>query len=272
MGPTVIQKPATPPRMYRALRDQLGSIRRVYLRSNRIVRHDDFAQSRETVLLLHGFFQTRQVWQIMEDRLRSDGFGVFSFYLGGLFWRLNNRSIDEQARMIGDKLDGICARYGLDRFHIVGHSMGGLIARTYIQHHGGDRRVKSLVTLGTPHHGTPTAAIGVWLMAGGLLSRNPMEMVPLSRFMRNLNRDVFPPSIPLTSVYSTADLICPWRFSELKPRKGNEQMVNRKVKGIGHTALTFDPGVYVLVRQSLEDAARLWGERGGTRHEEPEPG
>ena len=95
MGPAVIQKPATPPRMYRALRDQLGSIRRVYLRSNRIVRHDDFAQSRETVLLLHGFFQTRQVWQIMEDRLRSDGFGVFSFDLGGLFWRLNNRSIDE---------------------------------------------------------------------------------------------------------------------------------------------------------------------------------
>ena len=42
----------------RLLRDQLGSIRRVYLRGNRIVRRDDFARFPETVLLLHGFFQT----------------------------------------------------------------------------------------------------------------------------------------------------------------------------------------------------------------------
>lgn len=257
----MIQRPTNPARAYRALRDQLGSIRSVYLRSNRIVRHDDFAQSSETVLLLHGFFQTRQVWQVMEDRLRSDGFGVFSFDLGGLFWRLNNRSIDEQARMIGDKLEGICTRYGLERFHVVGHSMGGLIARTYVQHHGGDRRVKSLVTLGTPHHGTPTAAIGVWLMAGGLLSSNPREMIPLSGFMRSLNKDVFPPHIPLTSVYSTADLICPWRFSELRPAKGQDLVQNRKVKSIGHTALTHDPGVYVIVRDCLERATGLWQER-----------
>lgn len=259
----MIQRPTTPPRMYRALRDQLGSVRRVYLRSNRIVRHDDFAQTDETVLLLHGFFQTRQVWQIMEDRLRADGFGVFSFDLGGLFWRLNNRSIDEQARMIGDKLEGIAERYGLQRFHVVGHSMGGLIARTYIQHHGGDRRVKSLVTLGTPHHGTPTAAIGVWLMAGGILSANPWQMIPYSRFMRGLNRDVFPANIPLTSVYSTADLICPARFSRLQPRQGEDHLHNRQVKSIGHTALTYDPGVYVIVRSALEEASALWAERQG---------
>ncbi len=257
MSPT----PTNPLRLYGALRDQLGSIRRVYMRSNRIVRHDDFALADQTVLLLHGFFQTRQVWQVMEDRLRADGYGVFSFDLGGLLWRFNNRSIDEQARMIGDKLEGICSRYGLSRFHIVGHSMGGLIARTYIQHHGGARRVKSLLTLGTPHHGTPTAAIGVWLMAGGLLSRNPGEMVPFSPFMRRLNRDVFPAHIPLTSVYSTADLVCPWKFSELRPGKGSEHLINRKVKGIGHTALTHDAGVYVLVRQALADASRLWAER-----------
>ncbi|RME29362.1 MAG: alpha/beta fold hydrolase [Deltaproteobacteria bacterium] len=257
----MIQAPTTPARLYRALRDQLGSVRHVYLRSNRIVRHDDFAQADETVLLLHGFFQTRQVWQIMEDRLRADGYGVFSFDLGGLFWRLNNRSIDEQARMIGAKLEGIAQRYGLQRFHIVGHSMGGLIARTYIQHHGGAARVKSLVTLGTPHLGTPTAAIGVWLMAGGLLSASPGEMIPLSRFMRRLNRDVFPAHIPLTSIYSTADLVCPWRFSELRPGKGAGHIENRKVKGVGHTALTWDPGVYVLVRRALEDASRLWKER-----------
>lgn len=236
-------------------------MRRIYLRSNRIVRHDDFAQSPETVLLLNGFFQTRQVWQVMEDRLRSDGFGVFSFDLGGLFWRLNNRSIEDQARLVGQKLEGISQRYGLRRFHIVGHSMGGLIGRHYIQHHGGASRVKSLVTLGTPHRGTPTAALGVWLMGGGLLSKNPWEMLPFSPFMRALNRDVFPASVPLTSIFSNSDLICPARFSRLSPRPGEDNLHNRPVKGIGHTALTSDPGVYVMVRTALQQASALWGER-----------
>ena len=58
-------------RIMRVLRGQLGSVRRVYLRSNRIVRRDDFHTHPETVLLLHGFMQTRNVWQIMEHRLRE---------------------------------------------------------------------------------------------------------------------------------------------------------------------------------------------------------
>ncbi|WP_324274364.1 esterase/lipase family protein [Blastococcus brunescens] len=37
--------------------------------------------------------------------------------------------------------------------HVVGHSLGGLIARYHVQRQGGDRRVESLVTLGTPHEG-----------------------------------------------------------------------------------------------------------------------
>ena len=76
------------------------SIRGVYLRSNRLVRRNDFASFDETVLLLNGFFQTRTVWEIMEDRLQSDGYGVLSFDLGGVLWRYQVRSITEQASMI----------------------------------------------------------------------------------------------------------------------------------------------------------------------------
>ena len=37
--------------------------------------------------------------------------------------------------------------------------MGGLIARYYVQRLGGDARVHTLVTLGTPHHGTRAARL-----------------------------------------------------------------------------------------------------------------
>lgn len=249
--------PTSPRRVYRAVRDQLGSLRGVYARGNKVVRHDDFAKRDETVLLLHGFFQTRNVWEVMEDRLRYDGYGVFSFDLGGLLARFNTARPGQLAEMIAEKIERICQRTGLEGFHVVGHSKGGLIARQYVQFHGGDQRVKSLITLGTPHHGTPTAALGVWLMGAGLLSRSPYDLLPNSRFVRGLREEHFPAHVPMTSVYSRHDLVCPWWSSVLVPRPG-EALRNRPVQGVGHTALTYDPGVYLLVRRELEDAAAAW--------------
>lgn len=262
----MVNRPTTPLRAYRALRDQLGSIRKVYVRSNRVVRRDDFAHHAETVLLLHGFFQTRNVWEVMEDRLRYDGFGVFSFDLGGLLSRFNTTRAGELAEHIAEKIERICARSGLDRFHVVGHSKGGLIAREYIQRHGGERRVKSLITLGTPHHGTPTAAVGVWLMGAGLLSKSPYDLLPGSPFVRGIKAHPFPATIPLVSIYSRHDLVCPWWASVLVPRPGESSMKNRPLHGVGHTALTYDPGVYVMIRRELLEAAELW--RGRSEEQE----
>lgn len=42
-------------------------------------------------------------------------------------------------------------------FSLVGHSMGGLDARYLIAHLDPDRRVKSLITVATPHRGSPLA-------------------------------------------------------------------------------------------------------------------
>lgn len=248
-------------RFYRALRGQLGSIRDVYLRSNRIVRRGDFASKPETVLLLNGFFQTRAVWEVMEDRLRHHGYGVLSFDLGGVLWRYQVRSITDSAEMVAEKVENICDRYGMDRFHIIGHSMGGLLARHYIQHCGGDRRVKSLITLGTPHRGTPTALVGLSVTAGGMLGRSAQQMLPGSRFLRSLDERTFPASIPLVSIYSKSDLICPWWCSILDPRPGESSMENHVVRGIGHTELVSDPGVYQVVRQTLRSASTMWRER-----------
>ena len=256
----MVNKPTSPLGTWRALRDQLGSLRGVYGASNRIVRRDDFANFDETVLLLHGFFQTRNVWEVMEDRLRFDGFGVFSFDLGGLLG-LNTHRPQDLAERVADKLERLCMRTGLRSFHIVGHSKGGLIAREYVQHLGGARRVKSVVTLGTPHHGTPTALVGVAIFGGGLLPSSPLEMLPGSGFLKRLRTDTFPPNIPMSSIYSKSDVVCPWWCSVLRPRPGESSMKNLTVKGVGHTALTFDPGVYHIVRHELELASQLWQER-----------
>jgi triacylglycerol esterase/lipase EstA (alpha/beta hydrolase family) len=205
--------------------------------------------------------QTRNVWEVMEDRLRFDGFGVFSFDLGGLFYRYNSRPVTAQAEVIAEKIERITKRYDLGKIHIIGHSKGGLLARHYIQHHGGDRRVKSLITLGTPHHGTPTAAIGLWVTGLGLLTRSPFEMLPKSNLVKRLRHDTFPAHIPFTSIYSKSDFISPFWTSVLFPKPGETSMQNMAVKGVGHTALCHDPAVYLMVKRQLQGNVKLWDER-----------
>ena len=252
----------TPAGLYRASKDQLGSIRGIYLRSNRIDAKRDFADFDDHVLLLHGFFQTRRIFDIMEDRLRADGFGCVSFDLGGLLGRYNARPTDDLAKLVGEKVDRLATRHGGEALHVIGHSKGGLVARRWVQHMGGLRRVKSVTTLGTPHHGTPTALAG-YALGLGTVSRNPRELLPNSPIVRALARDTFPAHVPFTSIYSTSDLVCPWWCSVLRPRPGEETMENVEVHGLGHSELCWDPGVYGMVRARLERADRLWKERRG---------
>ena len=58
------------------------------------------------------------------------------------------------ATNLATRVEQICAETGFERIHLIGHSMGGLVARYYVQRLGGDARVHTLVTLGTPHGGT----------------------------------------------------------------------------------------------------------------------
>ncbi len=46
---------------------------------------------------------------------------------------------------------------GLERVHMVGHSMGGLVGRAYYESHKGDATLDHLLTAGSSHEGTPYA-------------------------------------------------------------------------------------------------------------------
>ena len=69
----------------------------------------------------------------MERRLRRDGYGVIALIWGGLFWRYNTKSIDHQGKRLLLLKWRVFAPNISKHFHIIGHSMGGLIARQYIQ-------------------------------------------------------------------------------------------------------------------------------------------
>jgi triacylglycerol lipase len=73
-----------------------------------------------------------------------------------------DESIATQAAHVQEIVARLQATAGLtERFSLIAHSMGGLVARRYIADH--PNVVTGLVTLGTPHRGSPLATEFKWL-------------------------------------------------------------------------------------------------------------
>lgn len=104
----------------------------------------------ELVLLLHGFPQTSFAWRHQLDALGSAGYRAVApdqrGYSPGA--RPSEVAAYHQERLVEDTV-GMADALGADRFHVVGHDFGGLVAW-----HTGARhadRLASLTSVSTPH-------------------------------------------------------------------------------------------------------------------------
>jgi triacylglycerol lipase len=216
---------------------------------NDVVRRTDFANCPRPVLLLYGFMSTRRTFEVLEHRLRRDGYCVWSINLGGLFDAFNTQGIDVLAEKVRDKVERLYARYpSMGPLSIIGHSKGGLIGRYYVKRLGGDKRVQNLITLGTPHNGSPTAYFGI--VTHGLLSRSIWQMTPMSPFIRRLKMGAFPRSTRFVSIYSKADRVNPFPACILEDN-GHSNLMNIEVADITHREFVTRRVVYQVIRREL---------------------
>jgi triacylglycerol lipase len=112
------------------------------------------------ILLIHGIMDNRSVFTVFRRALRRRGFGVVHAVNYGPL----TGDLREAARDLRDHVEKLCEATGADKVHIVGHSLGGVIARYFVQRMGGSARVDTLVTLGSPHSGT----LGAYLIPTAL--------------------------------------------------------------------------------------------------------
>ena len=66
-------------------------------------------------------------------------------------------SIEKRAKLVAQAVDNVLAKTGANKVHLIAHSMGGLDGRYYISTLNGGSKVASLITIGTPHHGSDFA-------------------------------------------------------------------------------------------------------------------
>ena len=197
--------------------------------------------SRVPVLLVHGLVDNRSIFAVMRRSLRRRGFAsVCSWNYSPLL-----RDVAQAADDLGAHIERICAQTGHDRVHVVGHSLGGLIARHYVQRQGGDRRVDSLVTLGTPHGGS--------VLAHALPTPLVRQLRPGSTLLQELAEPVDRCDTRITAVYSDLDqLVLPTSAGRCDhPDLGARNVL---VRGVGHMSLPIHRGVLDEVALTLAGA------------------
>src|SRR5882757_3414007 len=110
------------------------------------------------ILLAHGIIDNHTVFALMRRQLLRRGFTrIQTFSYSPL-----TLDVRRTAERLGEEIEALCEESGSEQIHVVGHSLGGLIARYYVQRLGGDRRVHTCVTMGTPHQGTMAARLLPW--------------------------------------------------------------------------------------------------------------
>lgn len=111
--------------------------------------HAGSAQGRPAVVFVHGFVCNRGFWLPWMQTLRARGLPYTSVNLEPVFG-----SIDDYIPLIDDAVRRAQTLTGTAPV-LVCHSMGGLAARAWrAATPDADTRVRHIVTIGSPHHGT----------------------------------------------------------------------------------------------------------------------
>jgi triacylglycerol esterase/lipase EstA (alpha/beta hydrolase family) len=188
------------------------------------------APAARPIVLIHGVLCNDGVWFALRRHLARAGIGpVYTLNYGPIV-----ASAEHFASQLAARIAAVRAATGAEHVVLVGHSLGGLVARAYLRRFGG-AYVSRLITVGTPHHGSMFA----WLFPGWCLA----QMRPGNAWLVTLNRDegTLPP-VPTTALWSRHDtMIAPQASAKL----GGAE--NVALVGIGHNALLRDPQVHARV-------------------------
>lgn len=193
----------------------------------------EVGQDEHVVVLLHGLFASAGVLRPMRAYIeRETGMPTASFsYRPGAGVRV----LAERLAALIDRLPRTAS------VHLVGHSMGGLVARYFVQTMPEAHRVVQTISLASPFRGTAQArwlpmGIGRDVTIGSETLRFLAETaqatpVPHTSFVAMLDTVVTPPE---SAVFFHGDAI--------------------ELPGLGHNALLYDPDVHQMVATRIRAA------------------
>lgn len=171
------------------------------------------------IIVLHGYAMNRANFLPLAYRLSRKGLGpIFGFE----YWTLGRTAA--AARQLAWFVEHVQAVTGSPQVDLIGHSMGGVVARYYVTLGGGDGAVHRLITIGSPHGGTDVSRIGI-----GHANR---ELFIGSKLVTRLAAAPRPQLTRVTTILSHSDALVPAGYQADIP--GAERIV---FDDLGHVAM-----------------------------------
>ncbi|MCK8113906.1 esterase/lipase family protein [Anaerosoma tenue] len=225
------------------------------------VKHDVLV-ARPPVMLVHGFTGDASTWSRLHSYLGERGFdGVINEYYAG------NQGIHDQAELLGRDIAREKDRYAtaglkIAAVDVVGHSMGGLIAREYVYGlapHPDD--VRKVIMVGTPNHGaTFTDKIlgnlaTEWSGAHSLASE---QLYSGSAFMAQINDGEavgrhLAPGVQYGNIYGVRD---DWVVTQSSAWLNG--VAERRITGVTHSPAIPVPGTPIAESAQVFDWILAW--------------
>lgn len=190
------------------------------------------------------------------------GWAGFRSSLMPLEWRLGSRLGDDVFRLTAGFGIG-CIREAAEsaraqieafasgrpgcRIDVIGHSMGGLVAAYLLKRLDQGRQLRSVITLGTPHRGSPAAL--VMQRFAGRFSPALRQMTPDCDFLKDLAAAPVPAASQLISIAAANDALVPPLYAQLPRRPGQ---ANRRIAGVSHLGLLHSNEVVAVITRMLE--------------------
>ncbi len=178
----------------------------------------------DVVVLIHGFFASAGVFRPMRARLERDAGARVASFSHAPGWGVK-RIATQLAELVEQIPHGT-------RIHLVGHSLGGLVARWYVQEMGGHARVTQTISMATPFGGSPLARLR--LFVGN-------DLHAASDVLGRLKERAHEHGIPHVSIVGTEDRVVP------PSRAAFHHGDVVTLAGRGHNTLLFDDEAIDLV-------------------------
>jgi pimeloyl-ACP methyl ester carboxylesterase len=235
------------------------------------------------ILFLHGVVPGITLPGIIARNLKGDAYETFGNALEGLHARGINvyalnydtaKGIEEAAVSVAISVKKIREETGKKSVNIIAHSMGGLVARAYVQNLAdatyatsigfkdsvrfqGD--ITKIMMIGTPNHGSFFGTLGGYFLYSSTKSLNQMSSSPYSAFLQTINSRPFPPEITTINILSgvsdasRSDLIVTEESTVLSPEytQGGSLRLPASynqtlLEGYTHFEIIYDRGIATI--------------------------
>ena len=185
---------------------------------------EQFAPDGRLVVLIHGLDSDAEYWQDLVPLLENEGYAVAPLLYP------NDQPVAESARLLAAEMAALRAEHPRLKVDIVAHSMGGMIARAYLEGDDYEEGVTRLVLLAPPNQGSCYSRFSVccdtvehfrlwrsepewswtWMVTDGL-GEARRDIAPGSRFLTDLNARGRCQDVRYTIVAGNRS--CGWRYA-----------------------------------------------------------